>query len=77
VALDRALFQRDMELYDTLPRRDAARIVSAVAGDSRLNAALVRQQAHRAPPVATASRPANEDRDTQSLRDYLSARSRA
>ena len=77
VALDRVLFQRNIALYDTLPRRDAARVVSAVAGDSRLNAALVRQQARRTQPVAAAARVASEDRDTQSLRDYLSARTRA
>jgi len=76
VALDRFAFQRNMDLYDTLPRRDAARVIGAVTGDSRLTAALVRAQGKRAAPAPSfstsgLSTPADGSRD---LRDYLAAR---
>jgi len=68
VALHWETFQRNMTLYETLQRRDAARVIGAVAGDARLMAALTRQQARRAPP-----RPAQAE-DSRDLRDYLAAR---
>jgi uncharacterized protein (DUF2336 family) len=52
VAMDRRAFERNMKLYETLPRRDAARVIGAVAADSRLTAALARQPGRRAATVA-------------------------
>jgi uncharacterized protein (DUF2336 family) len=75
IAMNREAFQRNVELYDTLPRRDAARVIGAVAGDSRLNAALLRQQARRAAPGEV--RPAATDGGSRALRDYLAARDRS
>ena len=70
VAMDRATFERNMQLYETLPRRDAIRVIGALAGDSRLTAALARQQARRA-PAATAGRLAADPDSSRELRDYL------
>ncbi|MBB4197625.1 hypothetical protein CCR94_13170 [Rhodoblastus sphagnicola] len=72
VAMDRKAFERNIALYDTLPRRDAARVIGAVAGDGRLSAALARQQGRRG--GATTARPVHAESESLELRDYLAAR---
>ncbi len=50
VALSAEIFRANMALFVSLPRRDAARIVAAITGESRsASASFLRAQARRAP----------------------------
>ena len=50
VALSAEIFQRNLALFDWLPRRDAARIIAAISGEARrADAAFSRAQGGRAP----------------------------
>ncbi len=75
VAMESAAFERNMKLYESLPRRDAARVIGAVSGDSRLAAALTRQQGQRAAPAHRITNA--EPESSKDLRDYLAARGAA
>ncbi|MCW2272445.1 DUF2336 domain-containing protein [Rhodoblastus acidophilus] len=75
VAMESAAFERNMKLYESLPRRDAARVIGAVSGDSRLAAALTRQQGRRAAPAHRITNA--EPESSKDLRDYLAARGAA
>jgi uncharacterized protein (DUF2336 family) len=69
VGTDRAMFARNMKLYETLPRRDAARVIGAVTGESRRAATELRRRG-RAPPAGRSAQP-------DSARDPLAARGAA
>ena len=76
VAMDRAAFERNIALYDTLPRRDAARVIAAVTGESRLSGAPLRQRDRRAEAPA-GRRQIHAENESQELRDYLAERGAA
>ena len=65
--MDRAMFVRNMKLYETLPRRDAARVIGAVTGDSRL-------RRHRNSGARAAARPRPGARRSPTARATLSRR---
>lgn len=72
VAMESAAFERNIKLFESLPRRDAARVIGAISGDARLAAGAARQQGRRAAPAPRATQA--EPETTKDLRDYLAAR---